>query len=53
MVCWDVEEHGYLGFHMGGINISGRIKQSFYPIPRQVMHERLASRSSLVTPSGR
>src|ERR1043165_7081444 len=23
--------HGCLGFHMGGINISGRIKQSFYP----------------------
>src|SRR3954462_12211072 len=31
MVCWDVEGHGCLGFHMGGINISGRIKQSFYP----------------------
>src|ERR1043165_77563 len=30
MVCWDVEGHGCLGFHMGGINISGRIKQSFY-----------------------
>src|ERR1041384_2929191 len=34
MVCWDVEEHGCLGFHMGGINISGRIKQSFYPRTR-------------------
>src|ERR1043165_4922104 len=34
MVCWDVEEHGCLGFHMGGINICGRIKQSFYPRTR-------------------
>src|SRR3954468_11222439 len=34
MVCSDVEEHGCLGFHMGGINISGRIKQSFYPRTR-------------------
>src|SRR3954466_10337329 len=34
MVCWDVEGHGCLGFHMGGIHISGRIKQSFYPITR-------------------
>src|SRR3954471_9170286 len=34
MVCWDVEGHGCLGFHMGGINISGRIKQSFYPRTR-------------------
>src|SRR3954471_21706712 len=34
MVCWDVEGHGCLRFHMGGINISGRIKQSFYPITR-------------------
>src|SRR3954465_4141594 len=34
MVCWDVAEHGCLGFHMGGINISGRIKQSFYPRTR-------------------
>src|SRR3954463_4925544 len=31
MVCWDVEGHGCLRFHLGGINISGRIKQSFYP----------------------
>src|SRR4051812_43802796 len=34
MVCWDVEGHGCLGFHLGGINISGRIKQSFYPRTR-------------------
>src|SRR3954464_10856820 len=34
MVCWDVEEHGCLGFHMGGIHISGRIKQLFYPRTR-------------------
>src|SRR3954463_1170422 len=34
MVCWDVEGHGCLGFHMRGINISGRIKQSFYPRTR-------------------
>src|SRR4051812_22718680 len=34
MVCCDVEGHGCLGFHMGGINISGRIKQSFYPRTR-------------------
>src|ERR1041384_7550162 len=34
MVCWDVERHGCLGVHMGGINISGRIKQSFYPRTR-------------------
>src|SRR3954468_16786438 len=34
MVCWDVEGHGCLGFHMGGINISGRITQSFYPRTR-------------------
>src|ERR1041384_7062343 len=34
MVCWDVEEHGCLGFHMGGIHISGRIKQTFYPRTR-------------------
>src|SRR3954462_9956488 len=34
MVCWDVEGHGCLGFHMGGKNISGRIKQSFYPRTR-------------------
>src|SRR3954470_18272329 len=34
MVCWDVEGHGCLRFHMGGINISGRIKQSFYPRTR-------------------
>src|ERR1043165_4025579 len=34
MVCWNVEGHGCLGFHMGGINISGRIKQSFYPRTR-------------------
>ena len=34
MVCWDVEGHGCLGFHMGGINISGRIKQSIYPRTR-------------------
>src|SRR3954471_8774888 len=34
MVCWDVEGHGCLGFHMGGINISGRIKQSLYPRTR-------------------
>src|SRR3954471_13502940 len=34
MVCWDVEGHGCLRFHMGGINISGRIKQAFYPITR-------------------
>ena len=27
MVCWDVEEHGCLGFH-------SRIKQSFYPRTR-------------------
>src|SRR4051812_28757408 len=36
MVCWDVEGHGCLGFHMGGMNISGRIKQSFYPRTRHV-----------------
>ena len=24
------------GFHLGGMNISGRIKKSFYPMPRQV-----------------
>ena len=29
-----MEGHGCLGFHMGGINISGRIKQSFYPRTR-------------------
>ena len=23
------------GFHVGGMNISGRIKQSIYPIPRK------------------
>src|SRR3954467_5755629 len=34
MVCCDVEEHGCLGFHMGGINISARIKQPFYPRTR-------------------
>src|ERR1041384_8298438 len=34
MVCWDVEERGCLGFYMGDINISGRIKQSFYPRTR-------------------
>ena len=34
MVCWDVEGHGCLGFHMGGINISGGINQSFYPRTR-------------------
>ena len=34
MVCWDVEGHGCLRFNMGGINISGRIKQSFYPRTR-------------------
>src|SRR4051812_6032660 len=34
MVCWDVEGHGCLGFHMGGMNISGRIKQTFYPRTR-------------------
>src|SRR3954469_2711675 len=34
MVCWEVEGYGCLGFHMGGINISGRIKQSFYPRTR-------------------
>src|SRR3954465_15500698 len=36
MVCWDVEGNGCVGFHMGGINISGRIKQSFYPRTRHV-----------------
>src|SRR4051812_45624967 len=34
MACWDVEGHGCLGFHMRGIHISGRIKQSFYPRTR-------------------
>src|SRR3954469_23128582 len=34
MVCWDVEGHGCLGFSYGGINIGGRIKQSFYPRTR-------------------
>src|SRR3954464_4857533 len=34
MVCWDVEGNGCVGFHMGGINISGRIKQTFYPRTR-------------------
>src|ERR1043165_4897117 len=34
MVCWDVEGHGCLGFHLGGKNISGRIKQSIYPRTR-------------------
>src|ERR1041384_191259 len=47
MVCWDVEEHGCLGFHMGGINISGRIKQSFYPRTR---HSELKVISMIYAP---
>src|ERR1044072_4132169 len=47
MVCWDVEEHGCLGFHMGGINISGRIKKSFYP---RTMHGELKFISMIYAP---
>src|SRR3954463_1422621 len=47
MVCWDVEEHGCLGFHMGGINISGRIKKSFYPRTR---HDELKVISMIYAP---
>src|SRR3954462_13136944 len=47
MVCWDVEGHGCLGFHMRGINISGRIKQSFYP---RTSHGELKVISMIYTP---
>src|ERR1044072_6729252 len=47
MVCWDVEEHGYLRFHMGGINISGRVKQSFY---RRTRHGELKGISMIYAP---
>src|SRR3954463_9175697 len=33
MVCWDVEGHG-CWVSYGGLNISGRIKQTFYPRTR-------------------